>query len=156
MRTGASGAGVEIRQVDPRSGIGREMFDGSSAEQIRRYGRDGGRRVDDLARDEVVFVVALLDGRPAGCGAVVPLEPGTGELSRIYVDESARRRGVAKAIMNWLEEYARSRYERLVLETGTAQQESIFLYESLGYTPIKCWGESEHNPRSRCYEKRLK
>ncbi|MFW6076249.1 MAG: GNAT family N-acetyltransferase [Hyphomicrobiales bacterium] len=147
---------LEIRQVDPRSKLGMEVFAGSSQEQIKRYGRDGGRTVDELAGDGAVFVVALLDGQPAGCGAVVTLEPGIGELSRIFVDPSARRRGVGAAIMKWLEEHARGRFDRLVLETGTAQEESMALYEALGYTPIKCWGESANNPRSRCYEKRLK
>ncbi len=147
---------LEIKQMDPRSELGMEVFKGSSEEQIRRYGRDGGRTVDELAADEAIFIVALLDGQPAGCGAVVTLEPKTGELSRIFVGESARRRGVGSAIMKWLENSAKERFDRLVLETGTAQEESIALYEALGYTPIKCWGKSEHNPRSRCYEKRLK
>lgn len=147
---------LELRQVDPRSELGMELFAGSSEEQIKRYGRDGGRTVDELAGDGAMFVVALLDGQPAGCGAVVTLEPGTGELSRIFVDESARRHGVGSAIMQWLEDHARETFDRLVLETGTAQEESIALYEALGYTPMKCWGKSEHNPRSRCYEKRLK
>lgn len=147
---------LEIRQIDPRSEAGMEVFEGSSAEQILRYGRDGGRTVDELAGDGAVFVIALLDGEPAGCGAVVALEPGVGELSRIFVKSSARRRGVASAIMAWIEDHARSKYDRLVLETGTAQEESMGLYESLGYTPTNCWGKSEFNPRSRCYEKRLK
>ncbi|MEX2455044.1 MAG: GNAT family N-acetyltransferase [Rhodospirillaceae bacterium] len=148
--------GVELRQVDPRSELGMELFAGSSQEQMKRYGRDGGRTVDELAENGAMFVVALLDGQPAGCGAVVTLESGTGELSRIFVDDQARRRGVGSAIMKWLEDHARETFDRLVLETGTAQEESIALYEALGYTPIKCWGKSEHNPRSRCYEKRLK
>lgn len=147
---------LEIRQMDPRSELGMEVFQGSSEEQIRRYGRDGGRTVEELTGDGAVFIVALLDGLPAGCGAVVALESKTGELSRIFVDESARRRGVGSAILKWLEDNARGKFDRLVLETGTAQEESIALYEALGYTPIMCWGKSEHNPRSRCYEKRLK
>jgi putative acetyltransferase len=147
---------LEIRQVDPRSPLGLELFAGSSEEQMQRYGRDGGRTVDELAQDGAVFVAALLDGEPAGCGAVVTLAPGLGELSRFYVKSSARRRGVGSAILKWLEEDSRRRFERLVLETGTAQEESIALYEAHGYTPIKCWGKSEHNPRSRCYEKVLK
>ena len=147
---------IEIKQVDPRSEPGRSLFAASSEEQIQRYGRDGGRTIDELAQPGVTFAIALLDGRPAGCGAVVPLGPGVGELSRIFVSSSARRRGVGAAILRWLESHARQTFDRLVLETGTAQQESIFLYESCGYTPIKCWGKSEHNPRSRCYEKLLK
>lgn len=146
---------VEIRRIDPRSDLGRELYAGSSQEQMQRYGRDGGRSVEELAQDGVVFVAALLDGKPAGCGAVVPLEPEVGELSRIFVHESARRRGVGRAILAWLEDDSRARFGRLVLETGIAQPESIALYEACGYTAIPCWGKSEHNPRSRCYEKRL-
>lgn len=147
--------GLELRQIDPTSPLGLGVFAASSQEQIERYGRDGGRTAEELARDDAVFVVALLDGQPAGCGAVVELEPGVGELSRIFVDLSARRRGVGSAILRWLEEHARNRFDRLVLETGTAQEESMGLYENRGYTPIKCWGKSETNPLSRCYEKRL-
>jgi GNAT superfamily N-acetyltransferase len=144
---------IEIRQIDPKSALGLELFGGSSEEQIKRYGRDGGRTVDELARDAIVFVAALLDGQPAGCGAVVALEPGVGELSRIYVRDSARRRGVGRAILAFLEDYVRGRVNRLVLETGTAQEESMRLYEACGYRSIPCWGKSVDNPRSRCYEK---
>ena len=146
---------VAVERIDPRSEVGRRLFEGSSAEQIARYGRDGGRGLDDLAQPEVVFVAASLDGTPVGCGAVVPLEGATGELSRIYVDPEARRNGVGRAILAALEALARGRYTRLVLETGIAQEESMHLYAACGYRPIPCWGKSALNPRSRCYEKHL-
>src|SRR5688572_6684548 len=100
---------------------------------MKRYGRDGGRTVEELARDAIVFVAALLDNEPVGCGAVVALEPGVGELSRIFVRDAARRRGVGRAIMAFLEDHVRGRVERLVLETGIAQEESMRLYEACGY-----------------------
>jgi GNAT superfamily N-acetyltransferase len=137
------------------SDIGRRLFDGSSAEQVARYGRDGGRPLEALADPKVFFVAAMLDGRPVGCGAVVPLDAETGELSRIYVAAEARRNGAGRAILAALETEARGRYRRLVLETGTAQEESIHLYAASGYTPIPCWGKSADNPRSRCFEKVL-
>lgn len=135
--------------------VGRLLYEGSSAEQIARYGRDGGRKLEALAEPDVVFVAARLKDAPVGCGAVVPLDGTTGELSRIYVAPEARRNGVGRAILAALEAEARSRYRRLVLETGTAQEESMHLYTACGYTPIPCWGKSADNPRSRCYEKRL-
>ena len=146
---------VEVVATDPTSPEGREMFAASSKEQVDRYGRDGGRKIEELARDAEVFCVARLDGTPVGCGAVVSLMPGVGELSRIFVSDAARRRGVGRAIMAWLEAQARGRFDRLVLETGTEQPESIRLYEVCGYRPIPCWGKSADNPRSRCYEKSL-
>jgi GNAT superfamily N-acetyltransferase len=146
---------VTVERIDPMSEVGRTLFEGSSAEQIARYGRDGGRKLESLAEPGVVFVAALLNGKPAGCGAVVPLESDTGELSRIFVVADARRNGVGRAILAALEAEARGRYERLVLETGTEQEESMHLYAACGYRPIPCWGKSADNPRSRCYEKVL-
>ncbi len=146
---------VNVEAIDPFSDAGVSLFKRLSQEQIERYGRDGGLPLDELARPEVIFVAGFLDGEAVGCGAIAPLEAGVGELSRIFVDASARRRGVGAAIMGKLEEDARGRYTRLVLETGIAQPESIALYEKCGYSPIPCWGKSADNPRSRCYEKRL-
>jgi putative acetyltransferase len=146
---------IEITQVDPKSKMGRELVAHSSAEQIARYGRDGGRTIEDLCQPGVAFFAAMLEGAPAGCGAVVEIEPRVGELSRIFVKETARRRGVGAALLQGIEEFARGRFDRLVLETGVAQQESVALYESRGYSSIKCWGKSADNPRSLCYEKRL-
>ena len=71
------------------------------------------------------------------------------------VDPAARRKGLGRAVMAGLEDHARRRYGRLILETGTEQPESVALYESCGFRPIPCWGESADNPRSRCYEKVL-
>jgi putative acetyltransferase len=146
---------VIVERIDPMSDVGRTLFEGSSAEQVARYGRDGGRKLEALADPCVVFLAALLNGRPAGCGAVVPLEGDTGELSRIFVVAEARRNGVGRAIIAALEAEARGRYKRLVLETGTEQEESMHLYATCGYRPIPCWGKSAENPRSRCYEKVL-
>ena len=146
---------LEVKEIDPMSTDGTSLFKRLSQEQIDRYGRDGGFPQEYLAKPEVIFVAGFLDGMPVGCGAVVPLEPGVGELSRIFVDSAARRNGVGAAIMAKLEDEARQRYERLVLETGVAQPESIALYEKCGYQSIPCWGKSADNPKSRCYQKVL-
>ena len=146
---------LEVRAIDPMSEEGKSLFKRLSREQIDRYGRDGGLPLEALAKPGVIFIAGFLDGKAAGCGAVVPLEAGVGELSRIFVDISARRNGVGVAIMDELEKEAGARYSRLVLETGVEQPESIGLYEKCGFSPIPCWGKSADNPKSRCYEKLL-
>lgn len=146
---------VEVRAIDPLSSEGISLFRRLSQEQIDRYGRDGGLPLAELAKPGVIFVAGFLDGKAVGCGAVVPLGEGAGELSRIFVDGSARRNGVGAAIMGALESEAAPHFKRLVLETGVAQPESIALYEKCGYRSIPCWGKSADNPKSRCYEKRL-
>lgn len=146
---------VEVKAIDPMSQIGVGLFRRLSQEQIDRYGRDGGLPLEQLAAPDVVFIAGFLDGEAVGCGAVVPLERGVGELSRIYVDSSARRNGVGAAIMKKLEGEALGSFAKLVLETGVEQPESIALYEKCGYKPVPCWGKSADNPKSRCFEKRL-
>ncbi|MBO6726123.1 MAG: GNAT family N-acetyltransferase [Rhizobiaceae bacterium] len=146
---------VDVKAIDPLCDDGRSLFARLSQEQIDRYGRDGGMPLEGLAKPGVIFVAAFLNGEAVGCGAIVPLETGIGELSRIFVDPSARRNGVGAAIMTTLENEATEKYSRLVLETGVAQPESIALYEKCGYVSIPCWGKSADNPKSRCYEKCL-
>ena len=146
---------LEVRAIDPLSRDGTDLFNRLSQEQVDRYGRDGGLPLAELAKPAVIFVAGFLDGRTVGCGAVVPLKAGVGELSRIFVDVSARRNGVGVAIMNKLEAEAKGRYSRLVLETGVEQPESIALYEKCGYSATPCWGKSAENPKSRCYEKQI-
>ena len=146
---------LEVKTIDPLSKDGVSLFSRLSQEQIDRYGRDGGLPLAELAKPGVIFVAGFLDGAAVGCGAVVPLDPATGELSRIFVDSSARRNGVGAAIMSALESEAAGRFKRLVLETGVAQPESIALYEKCGYRSVPCWGKSADNPKSRCYEKCL-
>jgi GNAT superfamily N-acetyltransferase len=105
------------------------------------------------------FLVAWLDGRPVGCGALRPAptgEPGSAEVKRMYVAPEARRRGVSRVVLAGLEDAARDLgYRRVILETGVRQPEAMALYESAGYTPIESYGGYRGSPLSRCFEKRL-
>lgn len=53
------------------------------------------------------FVIARLHGEAVGCGAIRPLTEVISEVKRVYVEPHARRTGVARAIMNALEQLAR-------------------------------------------------
>src|SRR5262245_30616851 len=97
-----------------------------------------------------------LTARPVGCGAVRLLEPGVGEVKRMFVRPEARRRGVARLVLVKLEETARERgLHTLRLETGTRQPEAIALYATHGYRPIPRFGEYADDAFSVCFEKVL-
>ena len=101
-------------------------------------------------------VVALDDGKPAGCGCFKPLSDGSVEMKRIFVAPEARKKGIARGVMARLEEWAAELgYTRAVLETGTSQPEAIGLYESIGYQRIKNYPPYVGVHNSVCYEKRL-
>lgn len=111
-----------------------------------------------VTRPVGAFLVARIEGEPAGCGAVKPLDgPGrTGEIKRMYTVPTARRRGVSRVILQRLEEVAAELgYTRLQLETGTEQPEAMRLYESHGWSRIPNYGNYQDMPSSRCYAKDL-
>jgi len=89
-----------------------------------------------------VFVIARLDGRAVGCGAIRPLDGPVGEVKRVFVRPECRRMGIASRIMALLEETGlQNGFTWLRLETGTRQPEAIALYEHLGYRRISAFGE---------------
>jgi putative acetyltransferase len=102
------------------------------------------------------FVVARMDGRAVGCGAVRLLDEGTVEVKRMYVAPDVRGQGVAKEILGHLEGAGRELGAgRAVLETGVYQDEAIGLYRRAGYRKVDCWGEYLTAPTSVCYEKKI-
>ena len=103
-----------------------------------------------------VFVLAREDGQAIGCAALRPLSRDVAEVKRMYVQPHARRAGVARAIMNALDQLAREAgFSEIWLETGLRQPAAIALYESLGYTRIAGFGDYKDEPTSVCYGKRL-
>lgn len=109
-----------------------------------------------LLRPNVAFVVARDDeGHALGCGALVD-EGGWGELKRMYVQPSARRSGVARAILASLESIAAERGMAFVrLETGCLQPEALGFYERAGYRRRGPFGGYVSDPNSVFMEKRL-
>ena len=89
-----------------------------------------------------VFYVAVDGGTWLGCGGLRTIEPGVGEIKRMYVVPEARGRGVSRVVLAGLVEFGRAAgLEQLVLETGPKQHEAIGLYESSGFTPVEAYGE---------------
>jgi GNAT superfamily N-acetyltransferase len=105
------------------------------------------------------FVVARIDGKPVGCGALRPLPfgpPDVAEIKRMYTRPEARRRGVSRAILAALEDRAAGLgYRRVHLVTGIRQPEAMALYEGAGYRPVEPYGPFVASAFVRCYGKDL-
>jgi len=102
------------------------------------------------------FVIARIDGRAVGCGALRKLDEASAEVKRMYVAPEVRGKGVAKKILEQLEGVGRELgVHRLVLETGIYQAEAIGLYHQAGYEPVRCWGEYAESLTSVCFEKAI-
>ncbi len=103
-----------------------------------------------------VYLVAYTDGKPVACGALRPLDAETVEVRRMFVSASARRRGIAKAVLAELEEHAAALgFKVMRLETGKRQLSAMALYERQGFKRIPPFGEYVGDPVSVCFEKRV-
>lgn len=122
------------------------------------YPPEGNFAVDleALCQPEITFVVARLDGKAAGCGAIKWYEDGAAELKRIFVAGDARGNGIGRRIMDQLQELADGkRATRLYLETGPLNVEAVQLYHALGFRECGPFADYPENPYSLFMTKQL-
>lgn len=120
----------------------QELTSAQQTEMRVLYDGDIEPGVKPSAEDIAVVLVARDDdGTPVGCGALRPLEPGAGELKRMYVVPAARGRGISRLLLVALEAEAAARgWTTLRLETGTRQPAAVGLYTAAGYRPVEAFG----------------
>ncbi len=107
--------------------------------------------LDGLRRPEVTFWTVWEDGRLLGCGALKQIDLHHGEIKSMRTAESARRRGVARAVLgHLLAEAGRRGYTRLSLETGAQPffEPARRLYASAGFVPCGPFGGYVDDPNS--------
>jgi GNAT superfamily N-acetyltransferase len=111
----------------------------------------------EVTGDRGLMLRLRFDGRLVGCGAVRTIEPGVGELKRMFVDPTARGERLGVALLDQLELGAsRLGLDTLKLETGPRQVEANRLYQRAGYERCPAWGEYLLSPAtSMCYAKSL-
>ena len=91
----------------------------------------------ELTPPSGVFLVVRLDGEAVGCGALTTLSPGVGYLSRMWVSETARGRGLGRALLGALEAWSRRLGHRAVrLYTHRNLPEAQELYRRHGYREV--------------------
>jgi GNAT superfamily N-acetyltransferase len=155
-------AEIVIAREPYGSSVSRPLTDAQAAELVERYGGWEGAGAEPepgwFDDPDGCFLVARLDGEPAGCAGICRCEgEQTAELRRMYVAPGARRIGIARALMNELEQTARELgYATLRLETGPEQPEAVHLYETGGFAVIPNFGPYSGQRRSICMEKPLR
>ncbi|MGY4645247.1 GNAT family N-acetyltransferase [Cellulomonas sp. URHB0016] len=125
--------------------------------------QDGTGFDDDDARQGVGVlstVVARVDGRAVGCASLRAgrdgYPEGSGELKKLFVDESARGAGAARALLAAVESDARGLgLTSVVLQTGIRQPEAVALYVACGYRPVVPFGPYQDDLLSLCFAKTL-
>jgi DNA-binding MarR family transcriptional regulator/GNAT superfamily N-acetyltransferase len=107
-----------------------------------------------LPAEDSVYLVARLGGQPAGCGALKTLEPGVGEILRMWVDQTHRGLGIGARLLDALEAESRALGHRAVrLYTNRALAEAKHMYRSRGYVEIPRYNDDPY--ANHFFEKRL-
>jgi GNAT superfamily N-acetyltransferase len=121
-----------------------QMLLGEWDDEIRAanpsFSAAGGSVVEaiDFAAPRGVFVLAVAEGTPTGCGGLRRLTSTTGEVKRLFVCRAARGRGVGRALLDTLEERApQLGFKRLRLDAGGGEPGVLALFRSANYQPIE-------------------
>ena len=153
-------AEIEIRSEDLDSPAAQLLIAALNAELRARYPEEGVNyfqlNADEVRAGRGAFLVVYADGQAIGCGAVRRIHSDACEIKRMYVQPDMRGHGIARLVLERLEEEAKKLgASRLLLETGTRQPEAIALYTTAGFSPTAAYGEYTSSPLNAFFEKRL-
>jgi GNAT superfamily N-acetyltransferase len=91
--------------------------------------------------------MAMLDGEPVGCVAMMAMPDGGFEVAKMTVTETARGTGLGKALMRrCIDEGRALGARRLYIETSSTLAPALGLYRTMGFEDL---GPSE-TPYARC------
>jgi len=140
--------------------IGQEPADSDDAQYCLREYRielasrfDGGfdpSKGNNLTIEEMTppagyLLLARLDGKPVGCGALKRLDAQASEVKRVWTSPEARGLGVASRMMDSLEQLARDVGFRTVrLDTNRTLTEAQAMYRKRGYRTIEPYNDNPY------------
>jgi putative acetyltransferase len=80
------------------------------------------------------LALALVNGEPAGCVALRPVDDTRCEAKRLYVRPQFRTYGIGKSLLEWLIAEARSAgYLEMLADTMPVMERAIAMYERIGF-----------------------
>lgn len=84
------------------------------------------------------LLLASYEGQVAGCVALHQIEPGIGEMKRLYLRPAVRGKGLGRAMIDVIVNEARAiGYQRLRLDTiAPLMRDAVALYRKIGFREI--------------------
>lgn len=144
-------AGITIAREPADSADAQYCLGEYKAELARRF--DGGfdpSKGNNLTIAEMTppagyLLMARLDGRPVGCGALKRLDAQEAEVKRVWTSSDARGLGVASRMMDALEALAREVGFKIVkLDTNRTLIEAQAMYAKRGYRTIERYNDNPY------------
>ncbi len=148
---------VVITIADPAEASVRVLIDELDQYMIPLYPAESNHLLDieTLRQPEMRFFSAIVGEDVMGCGGCW-LHGDYAEIKRVYVSPKARGLGLARKLMQRIEDEARGCGKMIArLETGIHQPEAIGLYRALGYADRGPFGGYGPDPNSVFMEKAL-
>jgi N-acetylglutamate synthase-like GNAT family acetyltransferase len=100
---------------------------------------------DDLKLPHGLFWVATQDSAVVGCAGLRLLPAGLGEVTRVFVADNVRRRGLGSRLLKQLENVARTHgVLKLQLDTRHDLVEARRLYVKHGYREVPAFNDSPY------------
>lgn len=119
-----------------------QNFAGEIASLPGAYAPPGGR-----------LALATIDGQPAGCIALRPVDADRAEAKRLYVRPAFRGCGLGRALMEWMMAEARAAgYREIVGDTMPVMREALALYQRMGIELIGTAPPAQPSPLPRISE----
>ena len=102
-------------------------------------------------------LVVYENGEAIGCGAFKEFDEVTAEIKRMFVLPEQRGKGLAKYILNAIEDWASEMgYTNYILETSPKLESAIALYKKMGYEIIPNFKQYIDVENSMCMKKTVK
>jgi GNAT superfamily N-acetyltransferase len=127
---------IEVRPEPPDGPAALALWDEYMALTRARIGDDfqPTEEIFGSVADFDAWLVLYDDGEPVACGGLRELEPGIGEIKRMFVTARARGRGHGRRLLGELEAIAaQAGHRRIRLLTTEVLVEARALYASAGY-----------------------
>lgn len=100
--------------------------------------------------------VAYVQDVPVACCCWKAMDAVTAEIKRMYVRSAYRGQGIARRLMEAIEQHAAaSGCHRAVLETGSDMEGAITAYRHLGYQVCDNYGDFVGDSHVLCMEKEI-
>lgn len=137
---------VVIEPADPAGPTATAALARYYAELAERFGFAPPSGPDDpaaFAPPDGIFLIVRQGDRPVGCAGLRRLDGSTAEIKRMWIDPTVRGRGLARRLLDALEDTARATGRtRVVLDTNSALREAIALYERAGYRRVERYNDN--------------
>jgi GNAT superfamily N-acetyltransferase len=143
-----------IEECSPSDAEVKSLLYCLSNELFRITGNDGTASFsdDEVLVERSVFLVAVANGQAIGCGGLRPITDEVCEIKRMYA--KYRGQGIGSAILNKLEDYARTfDYKAIWLETRKVNEQAVRFYLGQGYRERSNYGKYIGRSEAICFEK---